>query len=164
MAQRVKHLPTVFKPWVGKIPRRRKWQPTPVLLPGKSRGLRSLVGYSPWGGKQSDTTERLHFFYSLEHPLDLDVYPTHVCFTELISLGSEIIQPNKSNARIPGFWGQCHTDVTGTWLEVLIAKLVKPNMHISLASFYKLRCSLGFLNKLRPQSVHFSHSVMSYSF
>ena len=40
---------------------RRKWQPTPVLLPGKFRGLRSLAGYSPWGRKESDTTERLHF-------------------------------------------------------------------------------------------------------
>ena len=36
---------------------RRKWQPTPVFLPGKSHGLRSLVGYSPWGCKESDTTE-----------------------------------------------------------------------------------------------------------
>ena len=36
-------------PWVGKIPWRRKWQPTPVLLPGKSHGQRNLVGYSPWG-------------------------------------------------------------------------------------------------------------------
>ena len=50
-----------FDPWVGKIPWRRKWQPTPVLLPGKFHGLRSLVGYSPWGRKESDTTERLHF-------------------------------------------------------------------------------------------------------
>ena len=39
---------------------RRKWQPTPVLLPGKSYGQRSLVGYSPWGRKESDMTERLH--------------------------------------------------------------------------------------------------------
>ena len=38
-----------------------KWQPTPVLLPGKSHGRRSLVGYSPWCCKESDTTERLHF-------------------------------------------------------------------------------------------------------
>ena len=50
-----------FNPWVGKIPWRRKWQPTPVLLPGKSHGLRSLAGYSPWGRKESDTTERLSF-------------------------------------------------------------------------------------------------------
>ena len=45
--------------------RRRKWQPTPVLLPGKYHGWGSLVGYSPWGSKESDTTERLHFHFSL---------------------------------------------------------------------------------------------------
>ena len=44
---------------------RRQWHPTPVLLPGKSHGWRSLVGYSPWGRKESDTTERLHFHFSL---------------------------------------------------------------------------------------------------
>ena len=44
---------------------RRRWHPTPVLLPGKSRGWRSLVGCSPWGRKEPDTTERLHFHFSL---------------------------------------------------------------------------------------------------
>ena len=44
--------------------RRRQWHPTPVLLPGKSHGWRSLVGCSPWGRKESDTTERLHFHFS----------------------------------------------------------------------------------------------------
>ena len=44
---------------------RRKWQHTPVFLPGESHGWRSLVGYSPWGGEESDTTERLHFHFSL---------------------------------------------------------------------------------------------------
>ena len=48
-----------FDPWVGKIPWRRAWQPIPVFLPGKSHGQRSLAGYSPWGSKESDTTERL---------------------------------------------------------------------------------------------------------
>ena len=46
---------------VRTIPWRRKWQPTPVFLPGESYGQRSLVGYSPWGHKELDTTERLHF-------------------------------------------------------------------------------------------------------
>ena len=50
-----------FSPWVGKILWRRKWQPLPVLLPGKPHGRWSLVVYSPWGCKESDTTERLHF-------------------------------------------------------------------------------------------------------
>ena len=47
------------------ILRRRQWHPTPVLLSGKSHGLRSLVGCSPWNHKESDTTERLHFHFSL---------------------------------------------------------------------------------------------------
>ena len=45
--------------------RRRQWQPTLVLLPGKSHGRRSLVGCSPWGRKELDTTARLHFHFSL---------------------------------------------------------------------------------------------------
>ena len=45
-----------FDPWVGTI-LEEAWQPTPVFLPGESRGQRSLVGYSPWGLKDSDTTE-----------------------------------------------------------------------------------------------------------
>ena len=45
--------------------RRRQWQPTPVLLPGKSHGWRSLEGCSPWGHEESDTTERLPFHFSL---------------------------------------------------------------------------------------------------
>ena len=44
--------------------RRRQWHPTPVLLPGKSHGWRSLVGFSPWGCKESDTTEQLHSYFS----------------------------------------------------------------------------------------------------
>ena len=46
-----------FNPWVRKFPWSRKWQPTPVLLPGESHEQRSLVGYSPWGHKELDTTE-----------------------------------------------------------------------------------------------------------
>ena len=49
-----------FDPWVGKILWRRKWQPTPVFLPGESHGQRSLVGYSPQGCKELDTTEHTH--------------------------------------------------------------------------------------------------------
>ena len=49
-----------FHPCIGKIPWSRKWQPTPVFLPGESHGQRSLVGYSPWGRKELDTTERTH--------------------------------------------------------------------------------------------------------
>ena len=65
MALEVKNPPATvgkrcgFEPWVGKIPWRKKWQPTPVLLPGEFPGQRSLEGYRPWGSTESDTTERL---------------------------------------------------------------------------------------------------------
>ena len=74
VAQTVKHLPTMRKtwvrPWVGKIRCRRKWQLTAVLLPGKSYAQRSLVGYSPWGHKESDRTEQLHFSEARSRCLD----------------------------------------------------------------------------------------------
>ena len=52
-----RHKRCKFDPWVGKIPWRRAWQPTLLFLPGESQGQRSLAGYSPWGCKESDTTE-----------------------------------------------------------------------------------------------------------
>ena len=67
VAQLVKNLPAVQKtrvhPWVGKIPWRRKWQPTPVSLPGKSHGQRSLLGCGPWGYKELGATEQLTLTY-----------------------------------------------------------------------------------------------------
>ena len=54
----VKNLPTMQETW-GSIPWRRKWQPTPVFLPGKSHGQRNLEGCSPWGHKKWDMIERL---------------------------------------------------------------------------------------------------------
>ena len=57
-------LGSIPDPWVRKVPRRRKWQPTPVLLPGKSHGWRSLVGYSLWGHKESDTMSDFIFTFT----------------------------------------------------------------------------------------------------
>ena len=56
-----------FDPWVGKIPWRREWQPTPVFLPGESHGQRRLAGYNSWGHKESYVTEQLST-YTL-HPI-----------------------------------------------------------------------------------------------
>ena len=67
---------TGFDSWVRKIPWRRKWQLTPVFLPGEFHGERSLAGYSPWGHKKLDATERLILYYTplqhscLENPMD----------------------------------------------------------------------------------------------
>ena len=66
MAQTVKNLPAMweawFDLWVGKTPWRREWQPTPVFSPGEFHGQLNLAGYSPWGHKESDITERLTRF------------------------------------------------------------------------------------------------------
>ena len=56
---------SLFFNMLSRLVWRRKWQPTPVFLPGKSYRWRNLVGYSSWGHKESDTTERLHFFSRL---------------------------------------------------------------------------------------------------
>ena len=85
---------------------RGQWQPTPVLLPGKFHGRRSLVGCSPWGHKGSDMTERLHFHFSLyfigegngnplqcswlENPRDGGAY-------RLLSMGSHRVRHDWSN-------------------------------------------------------------------
>ena len=67
VAQTVKHLSAMQETQVrslgGKILWSRKWQPSPVFLPGKSHGRWSLVGYCPWGRKELDMTERLHFHF-----------------------------------------------------------------------------------------------------
>ena len=62
-----------FDPWVGKIPWSRKWQPTPVFLPGESHEQRSLVGCSPWGHKELDrwVTEHAHTTYNKLHMLKM---------------------------------------------------------------------------------------------
>ena len=63
-----------FNPWVRKTPRTRKWYPTPVFLLGESHGWRSLVGYSPWGHKESESTEHLSRQNILIHFILLNVY------------------------------------------------------------------------------------------
>ena len=68
-----------FDPWVGKILWRRQWQPTPVLLPGKSRDEWSLVGYSLWDHKESDTTERLPFHFHLNKSFQRNLtFPAYI--------------------------------------------------------------------------------------
>ena len=78
-----------FSPWVGKIPWRRKSQPTPVFLSEKSHEQRSLAGYSPWGHKESDITEHactLHIYYLLNEWINewiISYYPYYGAFSLL---------------------------------------------------------------------------------
>ena len=68
-----------FDPWVGKIPWRRKRQPTPVFLPGESLGQRSLAGYSPRGVTESDTTEQLLMHCHRQENCPLCTRGTFIC-------------------------------------------------------------------------------------
>ena len=85
---------------VGKNIWRRQWHPTPVLLPGKSHGQRSLVGYSPWGGEESDTTERLRFHF---HALEKEM-----------AIHSSVLAWNPRDGSLVGgcLWGHTKSDTT----------------------------------------------------
>ena len=73
--------------WIAFSPCRRKWQPAPVFLPGKFHGQRSLVGYSPWGCKESDMTERLStiFFRKEQIPTFFFLYQEPVSWKTIFS-------------------------------------------------------------------------------
>ena len=66
VAQMLKNLPAMQETWVGKLLWRREWQPTLVFLPREFHEQRSLAGHSPWGHKESDTTEQLTLTHSLK--------------------------------------------------------------------------------------------------
>ena len=83
---------------------RRQWHPTPVLLPGKSHGRRSLEGCSPWGQEESDTTERLQFHFSLS------------CTGE--GNGNSLQCSCLENSRDRGAWWAAVYEVTQSWTRL----------------------------------------------
>ena len=129
---------------VGKIPWSRKWQPTPVFLPGKSHGQRSLAGYNPWGQKESDTTEQLntHTFYKIHH--------THKK-TTLLCLTKE---PIKSHFQVNKSISNNHED-DQEWLilgDCILDKGVifgKGWLSLLLGIWTNLGCELWYLREVR---------------
>ena len=104
---------------------------TPVLLPGKSHGGRSLVGCRPWGREESDTTERLHFHFHLVLPSLMEIFPSGTFYRRVWSHG-----PRSTN--------QLFHSGLGFWKAT--PKALLPGLKVSYPSF---------------SSVQFSHSVMS---
>ena len=84
--------------------RRRQWHPTPVLLPGKSYGRRSLIGCSPWDREESDTTGRLHFHFSLS------------CIGE--GNGNPLLCSCLANPRDGGAWWAAIYGVAQSWTQL----------------------------------------------
>ena len=116
---------------VGNIPWRRKWQPTPVVLPGKSHGRRSLVGYSPWGHEELDTTEWLNFHFSLS------------CIGE--GNGNPLQCSCLENPRDGGAWWAAVYGVAQrwTWLMPLSSSSQRREFHFFIQPF--IQCMLELL-------------------
>ena len=96
-----------FNPWIEQIPWRRKWQPTPVFLPGEFHGLGSLAGYSLWGHKESNTTEVTQhacIFHPPEHLLCLFITCCCCCCC-VASVVSDSVRPHRwQPTRLPRPW------------------------------------------------------------
>ena len=105
---------------------RRQWEPTPVLLPGKSHGRRSLVGCSPWGHEDSDMTERIHFHFSL------------LCIGE--GNGNPLQCSCLENPRDGGTWWAAVYGVAQSWTRL---KQLNSNSNSSRELFKKIRDTKG---------------------
>ena len=92
---------------------RRQWHPTPVLLPGKSHGRRSLVGCSPWGRYESDRTERLHFhFHALEKEMATD---SSVLAWRIPGMGEPGRLPSIESHRVGHDWSDLAAAEASVW-------------------------------------------------
>ena len=76
-----------FDPWIGKIPWRRDWQPTPIFLPRESHGQRGLVGCYQWGCKESDTTEHAH----MQTPTNIQTHTHLYSVLKIFYLGPSLV-------------------------------------------------------------------------
>ena len=126
--------------------RRRQWHPTPVLLPGKPHGWRSLLGCSPWGRKESDTTERLHFHFSLS------------CIGE--GHGNPLQCSCLENPRDGGAWWAAISGVTQSWTwlkqlgssnsSVICDEKRRATIQTSLDQFFKKVDRILFSKETEP--------------
>ena len=129
------------------FPRRRQWHPTPVLLPGESHGRRSLVGCSPWGREESDTTERLQFHFSFSCIGEGNGNPLQCSYLE--------------NPRDGGAWWAAVYGVTQsqTWLKWLSsffqwsAKFGKQQFRDSIDTFFSV-----YFNKIGSSQSLWGHT------
>ena len=98
-----------FDPWVGKIPWRRDWQPTPIFLPRESHGQRSLVGCYQWGCKESHTTEHAH----MQTPTNIQTHTHLYSVFKVFYLGPSLVVQ----------WLRICLPMQVTWVQSLIGEL-----------------------------------------
>ena len=131
-----------------------QWHPTTVLLPGKSHGRRSLVGCSPWGCKESDTTERLHFHFSLSWVGEGNGNP----------LQYSCLENPMGKRNLAGYspWG-CKESDTTEWLSTHIHSVVVRNDVWNDLSFLKFTTSYVFFSwRMFPCALE--RNVYSFAF
>ena len=162
VAQTIKNLPAMqerprFNPWVRKVLWRRKWQSTPVFLPGESHGQRSLVGYSPWGCKESGTTEWLSLSTNNSPRADGFVGEFYQTFREKLTLIFLKLLQNISEEETLGLilCGHHHPDtitrqisqkkkITGQYqMQKFSASISKPNLTTLKGSYTMIEWGLS---------------------
>ena len=158
-----------FDHWVGNIPWRRKWQPIPVFLPEESNGWRSLVGYSPRGHKELDTTEQLHFHFMFY--LNLSVSSSwHIFFWSCQHAFFVRMTPPPFCRRFLRPWSAGGSDATFGWRRAsLMAQTVKnlPEMQEtrvqSLSQEYSLEKEIATHSPVfLPGEFHGQRSLVGY--
>ena len=118
---------------------RRQWHPTPVLLPGKSHGQRSLVGCRPWGLEESDTTERLHFHFS------------HSCIRK--GNGNPLQYSCLKNPRDGGAWWAAVYGVAQSWTRL---KQLNSNQFLGLNQNLRMQTVFKIIwHKTQSKSLKF---------
>ena len=111
------------------LARRRQWHPTPVLLHGKSHGQRSLVGCSPWGREESDTTEQLHFHFSLSCIGEGNGNPFRCSCWRIPGMGEPGGLPSMGSHRVGHDWSDLAAvclsleEKMATWSSILVWKI-----------------------------------------
>ena len=113
----------------------RQWQPTPILLPGKSHGRRSLVGCSPWGREESDTTEQLHFHFHAftSHFLEKEMATcSSVLAWRIPGTGEPGGLPSMGSHRVGHDWSDLAAAAERQIQNVFLCKKTKKWMRISI--------------------------------
>ena len=135
---------------------RRQWHPTPALLPGKSHGWRSLVGCSPWGREESDTTERLHFHLSLSCIGEGNGNPLQCSCLENPRDGGAWWLPSMGSHRVGHDW----SDLAAAAAVSSIHSIVQINNHATIFKVSFPQTPLASLvsrsSKPHPKSMHCS--------
>ena len=122
--------------------RRRQWQPTPVLLPGKSHGRRSLVGCSPWGRWESDTTEQLHFHSSLSCIGEGNGNPLQCSYLKNPRDGGAGGLPSLGSHRVRHDWSDLAAAAAYTWITHKCLSQNLRSHHWSPLSLYPLSSTI----------------------